>query len=117
VKRKRGCALAIGPSPAVATDRPCLWRESAPAELSLRREGKFWAFGWNVVRIDGHDLEQIVEALDAVPDRPRATPTIIIADTVKGKGVSYMEGTAEWHGGAPMDEQLAQALAELGGKQ
>ncbi len=78
-------------------------------------EAKFRAFGWKVVRIDGHDLGRIIEALDAIPEQPRAKPTIIIADTIKGKGVSYMEGKAAWHGGAPTDEQLAQALAELGG--
>jgi len=79
-------------------------------------EAKFLSFGWNVVSIDGHSIEQIVEVLDAIPDRPRGTPTIIIADTVKGKGVTFMEGTAAWHGGAPTEEQLAQALTELGGK-
>lgn len=75
---------------------------------------KFGAFGWNVTRIDGHDIGQIVETLDAVPNRPYGKPTMIIADTVKGKGVSFMEGRFEWHGGAPSDEQLQRALEELG---
>jgi transketolase len=79
-------------------------------------EAKFRSFGWEVVRIDGHDIPQIVDALDTITDQPRGAPTVIIADTVKGKGVSFMEGKSEWHGGAPTDEQLAQAIAELGGK-
>ena len=77
--------------------------------------GKFASFGWKVLRMDGHDVGQIIETLDAIPNDPFGTPTIIIADTIKGKGVSYMEGKAEWHGGAPSDEQLAQAVMELGG--
>jgi transketolase len=76
---------------------------------------KFRAFGWNVVRIDGHDIEKIIQTLDAIPNQPYGMPTMIIADTLKGKGVSFMEGKAQWHGGAPSDEQLAQALKELGG--
>ncbi|MBP7495989.1 MAG: transketolase [Spirochaetales bacterium] len=80
-------------------------------------EAKFKAFGWNVVRIDGHDMKQIIEALDGIPNQPHGTPTMIIADTIKGKGVSFMEGKAQWHGGAPTDEQLAQALKELGGEE
>lgn len=78
-------------------------------------EAKFRAFGWNVVRIDGHDIGAIAEALDEVPNIAHGTPTLIIADTIKGKGVSFMEGKYQWHGGAPNDEQLQQALAELGG--
>jgi transketolase len=76
---------------------------------------KFRAFGWNVLMVNGHDFGQIIAALDAIPNDPAGTPTIIVADTIKGKGVSYMEGKAEWHGGAPNDEQLALALKELGG--
>jgi transketolase len=93
-------------------------QQSGPTDEIMRLgdvEAKFRAFGWKVVRIDGHDIKQIVDALDAIPDQPRGAPTIIIADTIKGKGVSFMEGKAEWHGGAPSDDQLAQALAELGG--
>jgi transketolase len=78
-------------------------------------EAKFRAFGWNVHRIDGHNMEQIAAVLDSLPNNPTGIPNIIIADTIKGKGVSYMEGTCQWHGGAPSDEQLAQALKELGG--
>ena len=77
---------------------------------------KFEAFGWNVLRIDGHNIEQIIGTLDSLPNHVRGKPTMIIADTVKGKGVSFMEGRFEWHGGAPNDEQLAQALEELGSR-
>ena len=79
-------------------------------------EAKFKAFGWNVLRIDGHNIEQIAAALDTIPNNPTGTPHIIIADTIKGKGVSYMEGLCQWHAGAPNDEQLAVALKEIGGQ-
>lgn len=75
---------------------------------------KFEAFGWRVVPVDGHDLEAVIAVLDALEDNPTAAPTCILADTVKGKGVSYMEGLAKWHGGAPDEELLAQGLRELG---
>jgi len=74
---------------------------------------KWRAFGWNVIEIDGHDFEQILDALS--PDRRvEGKPTMIIAKTVKGKGVSFMENVCDWHGKAPSEEQVAQALAELG---
>lgn len=76
---------------------------------------KFRAFGWKVVQINGHDMQQIVDALDAIPNQTDAQPTMIIADTIKGKGVSYMEGTPAWHGGVPTKEQYEQAMRELGG--
>lgn len=73
---------------------------------------KWRAFRWNVLSIDGHDYAQIGKAFDDA----RATkgkPTLIVAETVKGKGVSFMEGKIGWHGMAPNKEQLAQAVAEL----
>ncbi len=76
---------------------------------------KFEAFDWNVVEVNGHDIPSVIAALDAIPDAPTAKPTMILADTVKGKGVSFMEGTAAWHGGAPTDEQFEKAMKELGG--
>lgn len=75
---------------------------------------KFKSFGWNVIEIDGHDFDQIFAALDMA----RSTvdkPTMIVAKTIKGKGVSFMEDQAGWHGKAPNDEELERALAELGG--
>lgn len=73
---------------------------------------KWRAFGWHVIEIDGHDMQAILRALDEA----RATkgrPTIIIAHTIKGKGVSFMENQAGWHGTAPNKDQVAQALGEL----
>ncbi|MGI6585107.1 MAG: transketolase [Lutisporaceae bacterium] len=73
---------------------------------------KFKAFGWNVLKTDGHDIEKILEALKQAKDC-KGKPTIIIAKTIKGKGVSYMENQAGWHGSAPNKEQRDQAMAEL----
>lgn len=75
---------------------------------------KFRAFGWNVIQIDGHDFEQIFGAFDKAR-ACKGKPTMIIAKTCKGKGVSFMEGEAGWHGKAPNEEQTQQALEELGG--
>lgn len=74
---------------------------------------KWRAFGWEVFEIDGHDFYQILEVLSKV-ERVREFPTIIIAHTVKGKGVSFMENNNEFHGKAPTPEQVKMALEELG---
>lgn len=73
---------------------------------------KWRAFGWHVMEIDGHDLKQILDAL-APEQRVEGKPTAIIARTIKGKGVSFMENVVDWHGKAPSKEQVEQALAEL----
>ena len=73
---------------------------------------KFRAFGWNVIVIDGHDFGEIEQALDAAR-KCKGKPTAIIANTVKGKGVSFMENQVGWHGSAPNAEQAEQALYEL----
>ena len=73
---------------------------------------KFKAFGWNVIHIDGHDIPQIIDALKKAKE-VKGKPTMIIADTVKGKGVAFMENQAGWHGSAPNKEQRDQAMAEL----
>lgn len=73
---------------------------------------KFEAFGWNVITIDGHDFDQIDEAFSAAK-ACKGKPTCILAKTVKGKGVSFMEDRCEWHGSAPNAEQYEQAMAEL----
>ncbi|MDR1321245.1 MAG: transketolase [Gracilibacteraceae bacterium] len=77
-------------------------------------DAKWEAFGWQVVETDGHDPGALLAAL-AVAMRTRGGPTVILAHTVKGKGVSFMENRAEWHGKAPNAEQTALALAELEG--
>lgn len=73
---------------------------------------KWRAFGWNVMEIDGHDLRQILDACDAARET-KGKPTVVVARTVKGKGVSFMEDEAGWHGIAPTVEQGRQALLEL----
>ena len=76
---------------------------------------KFKAFGFNVLTIDGHDFGEIFLAFQQARDC-KDKPTAIIAKTCKGKGVSYMEDQAGWHGKAPDDEQMKQAVEELGGE-
>ncbi|MCR4338156.1 MAG: transketolase [Candidatus Omnitrophica bacterium] len=73
---------------------------------------KWKSFGWNTLEVDGHDIRELINALDEA-DRTTGKPTVIIAHTVKGKGVSFMEGQASWHGKAPNEEMLKKALTEL----
>ncbi len=73
---------------------------------------KFAAFGWNVIEIDGHSFDEIEKALDEARDC-KGKPTAIIATTVKGKGISFMENQVNWHGSAPNAEQYDAAMAEL----
>ncbi|HHV76147.1 MAG TPA: transketolase [Syntrophothermus lipocalidus] len=73
---------------------------------------KFEAFGWNTQEIDGHDFQQIMQALEAARGH-KGRPSAIVARTVKGKGVSFMENVVDWHGKAPNTEQVERALAEL----
>ncbi len=73
---------------------------------------KFKSFGWDVIAIDGHNFNQIIGALNKA-DESKDKPTIIIANTIKGKGVSFMENKAEWHGKALSEEELKIALSEL----
>ncbi len=75
---------------------------------------KWRAFGWNVIECDGHSIEALSDAFDAAESHTEG-PSVIIAHTVKGKGVSFMEGQAGWHGKAIDDESFAKAMAELGG--
>jgi transketolase len=74
---------------------------------------KWRAFGWAVHELDGHNMSEVVGALEALPLDP-ARPTALIAHTVKGKGVSFAENTYLWHSNSVNDEILARALAELG---
>ena len=76
---------------------------------------KFAAFGWNVLKVDGHDYAAIADVLDQA-ETCKDKPTVILARTTKGKGVSFMENNADWHGKAPNDEQFAQAMDELKAK-
>ena len=75
--------------------------------------GQKWAaFGWNVIEVDGHDIAKLVSAFETFK-KTQGKPSVVIAHTVKGKGISFMEGKCAWHGKAPNKEQLASALAEL----
>lgn len=75
---------------------------------------KFEAFNWNVICIDGHNHEEIIKAIETAKS-VKGKPTVIVANTIKGKGVSFMENEAGWHGVAPNKEQCEAALKELGG--
>ena len=74
---------------------------------------KFSAFGFNVQQIDGHDLDQIDEAINKAINTKNGKPNVIIAKTVKGKGVSFMENQCSWHGKAPNDEEYKIAMQEI----
>lgn len=74
---------------------------------------KFAAFGCQTWEIDGHDMNAILDALEAVRADPSGKPKCIVAQTVKGKGVSFMENVVQWHGMAPNDEQYAQAMKDV----
>ncbi len=76
-------------------------------------EDKYRSFGWDVICIDGHDMTQVVKALETAK-AGAGKPTVILAETVKGKGVSFMEDLAGWHGKSPNLEELKRALGELG---
>ena len=76
---------------------------------------KFEAFNWKVMEIDGHDMDLIVKTLEAAKEI-KGQPVCIIANTIKGRGVSYMENVREWHGKAPTKEQYETALRELKGE-
>lgn len=76
---------------------------------------KWKDFGWNVIEIDGHDVEQVVNAYKEAMEF-KGRPGVIIAHTIKGKGVSFMENDCNWHGNAPNAEQLEKALDEINGE-
>ena len=86
--------------------RTCDVMPSEPLDKKLE------AFGWHVIKVDGHNYDEISAAY-AEAAATKGKPTMILAKTVKGKGVSFMEDNAGWHGKAPNDEQMAQAKAEL----
>ena len=82
--------------------------------MSLEPVADKWrAFGWNVMEVDGHDMGQLIDTVDALPPVESIVPTVVIGNTVKGHGISFMENKANWHNGLINQEQLAQAKAEL----
>lgn len=74
---------------------------------------KWKAFGWNVIEIDGHDMNQIVDALDSLPPASSIRPTAIVAHTIKGKGVDFMEGVIGWHAGSLNQEDYKKAVESI----
>ena len=98
----------------VIVDRNRL-QQGAPTEETNALEplaDKWRAFGWDVVEVDGHDVAALLDVLDP-PGGARSRPRCVIANTVKGKGVSFMAGKAAWHHGVPTAEQLQQAIREI----
>jgi transketolase len=90
---------------------------SGDTEKVMRLEslrGKWTEFGWETTEVDGHDIEALVDVFGRVPLRP-GKPSMIIANTIKGKDVSFMENVAKWHHGVPTEEQLRAAISELDG--
>ena len=82
--------------------------------MDIRNVGLKWkAFGWNVIDINGHDMAQVVKALDKASNMKNKKPTIIISNTIKGKGVSFMELNHKFHGKAPNDEEYKKAMDEI----
>lgn len=82
---------------------------------SLPIDEKFKAFGWNVIAVDGHDFDSLRDGFNKAKEC-KGKPTVLVAKTIKGKGVSFMEDLASWHGTAPNDEQAAQAIEEIDAK-
>jgi transketolase len=74
---------------------------------------KFRSFGWNAIEIDGHKFEEVIPALEQARSNTSDKPTAVIANTIKGKGVSFMENNPKWHGVAPKPEEMAAAVKEL----
>ena len=75
---------------------------------------KFKSFGFETINVDGHNIQELISAFEQAK-KVKGKPTAIIANTIKGKGVSFMENEASWHGKAPNEEQYKQAMQELGG--
>ena len=86
----------------------CLEEVNSPQPI----DKKFEAFNWNVIKVDGHDFDQLEDAFNKARET-KGMPTVIVMSTTKGKGVSFMENKASWHGAAPNAEQYEIAMAEL----
>ena len=91
-----------------------LMSSMAGEAMSFEHYGDRWrSFGWDVVEIDGHDMNQIVDALDNLPPSDSKKPTVIIANTIKGKGVSFMEKVVGWHAGSLSKADMEKAIADV----
>ncbi len=90
-------------------------QQNGPTEKLMRIEPlaeKFQSFGWHTIEVDGHNAQELMNAFDLAV-KINGKPKVIIAKTVKGKGVSFMENVSSWHGKAPNNDQLKQALTEV----
>ena len=86
---------------------------NVPDIMEIAPVDKKWdSFGWNVIQIDGHDFNQIIESFNSAK-KYKGRPTIIIADTTKGKGVSFMQDSCYWHGNVPTEDEYIKAIEEL----
>lgn len=101
----------------VLIDNNGLQNDGFAAEImpTLDREKKFASFGFQTVRINGHDVLELEAALDFMGTQKNGKPKCIVCNTVKGKGVSFMENVPKWHGVAPNDEEYRQAMQEIEG--
>ena len=109
-----GHALGLGNLVAVVDRNRQLMTSFSEDSIKLAPYADKWrAFGWNVIEIDGHDMNAIVDALDSLPPVTSLRPTAIVAHTTKGKGVKYMENNVDWHGKAPNDAEYEVAMNEL----
>jgi transketolase len=93
-------------------DRTSVERVALPPYTGSELAQRWAAFGWQVLEVDGHDMAAVVETLEA-SRQLRGSPVAVVAHTVKGKGVSFMENDYSWHSRVPTDEELQQALEEL----
>jgi transketolase len=93
------------------------WKgKDQPRDIPVVNPAKKWeAFGWNVLEINGHDYQEIVRACQDAK-KQKGKPTVIVAHTIKGKGVSFMQNQYLWHSKVPTDEELAKAFAEIDGE-
>jgi len=87
--------------------------ETVPHTLDLEPLADKWrAFGWQAMACDGHDIDAVADTLDRATTLSASGPVVVLATTVKGKGVSFMEGQCAWHGRAPNDEEFEKAMTE-----
>ena len=109
-----GHALGLGNLVAVVDRNRQLMTSFSEDSIKLAPYADKWrAFGWNVIEIDGHDMNAIVDALDSLPPVTSLRPTAIVAHTTKGKGVDFMEKVIGWHAGSLNKEDWDQALKDL----
>lgn len=109
-----GHALGLGNLVAIVDRNKQLMTSFSEDSVKMEPYADKWrAFGWNVVEIDGNNMYEVVEALDNLPPVDSKVPTMIVANTVKGKKISFMEKQIKWHCGSLNEQDLKQALADL----